>query len=131
MIQKLGKQQWTLQRSQSLGTEHEMRGRVLQSQCNLDEHEMPTVFPPVEEAHEIKEFKFSVFWGEIHLPLTSTISAKRSLKKAKAFFLCNFIPPFQNKTYDYFMQCSITGLLGLGKLHSQLFHNFFAMSRGF
>ena len=92
---------------------------------------MPTVFPPVEEEREIKEFKFSVFWGEIHLLLTSTISAKRSLKKAKAFFLCNFIPPFQNKTYNYFTQCPIPGLLGLGKLHSQLFHNFFATSQRF
>ena len=92
---------------------------------------MPTVFPLVEEACEIKEFEFSVFWGEIHLPLTSTISAKKSLKKAKAFFLCNFIPLFQNKTYSHLTQCSIPSLLGLGKLHSQLFHNFSAMSRGF
>ena len=92
---------------------------------------MPTIFPPVEEAREIKEFEFSVFWGEIRLPLTSTISAKRSLKKVKAFFLCKFIPPFQNKTYSYFTQCSIPGLLGLGKLQSQLFHNFSAMSHGF
>ena len=93
---------------------------------------MPTVFPPVEEVREIKkEFKFSIFWGEIRLPLTSTILAKRSLKKAKAFFLCKFTPPFQNKTYSYFTQCSIPGLLGLGKLQSQLFHNFSVMSWGF
>ena len=54
---------------------------------------MPTVFPPVEEARKIKkEFEFSVFWREIRLPLTSTISAKRSLKKQRlSFFVSSFL----------------------------------------
>ena len=79
-------------------------------------HEMPTVLPPVEDVCKIKEFEFSVFWGEVRLPLSNTISAKRYLKKAKAFFLWKLLPPFDIKTYSYFMQCSIPGLLGLGKL---------------
>ena len=130
-VQKLGKQQWSLQRLQSLAIEHEMRDWVLQTRHNLNAAQNAHNFAACRRCTQNQEgVQIFSFLGKIHLPLSNTISPKRYLKKVKAFFLWKLIPPFHSKTYSYFTQSSIPGLLGLGKSRSQLFHNFSEMSRG-
>ena len=63
-VQKLGKQQWLSQRSQSLATEYEMRGRVLQTRRNLDAARNAYSFAACERcARNPKGVRISNFLG--------------------------------------------------------------------